>query len=142
MIWNKISKESRIYILSVIISIFILFLITSVIFMALIADKLDIVVNQSAKITYTYFISIMDRLLALFIIFIILPVTIYQMVSKNKSNGDKTVSSLSLFILLAFIFVFLGGEYNFYKTFKNGELNSSQLFNSNRIEFKIFNYLR
>lgn len=137
----NINQESKIYIAGAIYSIFALFIITAVIFIALIADKLDIVMSQPAKETYTYFISIIDRVLAFITIVLIIPISVYQLISKNKSKLDKSISIIVSFILIAFISIFFGGEYYFLKKYKDGELSYSKMFCKPTIETKIFDII-
>ena len=77
----------------------------------------------------TYFIKIADRILAVLLIFAILPITIYQLLSKNKTNTDKTISLIATFLLVIFTSIFFYGEYYFMKKyvpiFQNGYIVST-----------------
>ena len=138
MVSNKINSESKIYLTGIIITVIALFIITAVIFLFMISNKVDIVMTQSASITYTYFIKIADRILAVLLIFAILPITIYQLLSKNKTNTDKTISLIATFLLVIFTSIFFYGEYYFMKKYSTGELNTSKMFSTPSIETKIF----
>lgn len=134
----NVNSESKAYIAGTIFTIAALFLITAVIFLVLIANKLDIVMTQAAGDTYTYFISIMYRILAVLSVIIIIPLTIYQLKSKNKSKIDETVSITASILVLALIVTFFGGEYYYLKKYKDGELSYSKMFCNPTIETRIF----
>ena len=55
------NEESKLYVTGTIFTIVALFILTGVVFLLLIANKLDIVMSQPADETYTYFISILSR---------------------------------------------------------------------------------
>lgn len=134
----NINSESKIYLTGAIFSVIALFLVTGIIFLVLIAGKLDIVMTQPADETYTYFIMIMDRIIAFITIFIILPLTCYQIFAKNKSQVDTTVSMISVGIVLILLVAFFGGEYYFLKKYRTGDLNYSKMFCSKTIETRVF----
>lgn len=134
----NINTESKMYITGTIFAIISLFLVTSVIFLFLTADKLPIIMSQPARETYTYFISIMDRIMAVLIVFIIIPLSIYQLRSKNKSKPDRITSVFSICILIIMILCFACGENYYFQKYSNGELSSSKMFCSPTIETKVF----
>lgn len=137
-ILDNLNSQSKTSITGIIFSIIALFIVTAVAFLFLISDKLDIVMTQAAGITYTYFIQIADRILALLIIFVILPLTIYQLLSKNKSKIDKSISIFSILLLVLFVGIFFGGQYHFLQKYLDGELKGSKMFAAPTIETKIF----
>ena len=141
MKWNNISQESKIYLGTVIFGLVALFVVTSAVFLGLTADKLDIIMHQNAKLTCSYFISILDRILLFFVVFIVIPVTIFHLKNKNKNKFDKIISVFSLFVFFILFSTFICGEYYFYNAYKNGELNDSKLFSPARAEYKIFDKL-
>lgn len=135
------NSNSKLYIMGMIFTVVALFILTGVVFLLLIANKLDIVMSQPAGETYTYFISIMDRICGLLIIFVIFPITVYQIATKNKLEIDKTISIVAILILLVFITAFFGGENYYFKKYTDGELKYSKLFCEPTIETKIFDKL-
>lgn len=135
----NISNESKIYLTGIITAVIVLFLVTAVVFLALISDKLDIVMTQSAGITYTYFIQVMDRILAILTVFVVFPLTIIQFSPKTKSKVDETVSFSAVIILIAMIATFFGGEYHFFQKYKDGKLSQSKMFCNQSAEIRTFN---
>ncbi len=135
----NISKESKIYVIGIIAMIIVLFLVTAVVFLALISDKLDVVMTQSAGITYTYFIQVMDRILAILTVFVVFPLTIIQFSSKTKSKVDDTVSFSAIIVLIVMIATFFGGEYHFFQKYKDGKLSQSKMFCNQSAEIRTFN---
>lgn len=133
------NEASRFYIVGIIVAVVALFLITGVVFLMLVANKFNIIMSQPAGDTYTYFIAIMDRILAILAVFVVLPLTLYQICSKNKSKIDNIISLVALLILFAFVGVFFSGEYFFFKKYSEGKLNNSKLFCEKMIEMKVFN---
>lgn len=134
----NVNSESKTYISGAIFFIIALFVVTAVTFLALISDKLDIVMTQPARETYTYFISIMDRILAILTLCVMLPLTIYQNTAQQKSKMDKSISVISLLFLLFLVMSFFSGEYYYLKKYQNGELSYSKMFCKPTIETKIF----
>lgn len=138
--FNKINinTASKMYITGTIFAILVLFLVTAVIFLFLTADKLPVIMSQPAKETYTYFISIMDRIMAVLIVFIIIPLSIYQLWAKNKSKPDRITSVCSICIFIIMILCLVSGENYYFQKYRNGELSSSKMFCSPTIETKVF----
>ena len=141
--FKNLNTKSRIYLIGMAVCIITLFLLTAVVFLWVTADKLDIVFSQKPGITYTYFISIMDRILAILGIFVILPLTLYQIIEKNKSAQDRIISGFSILVILISmgILIFLkakGEKLFFFRSYKEGELSHSVMFCS-QPEFEIFN---
>lgn len=134
----NVNSESKIYLSGILFSVIALFIITGIVFLVLIAGKLDIVMTQPADETYTYFIMIMDRIIFLLSILVIIPLTIYQITAKNKSQIDTTVSISAITIILLLLVAFFGGEYYYLKKYKTGDLSYSKMFCSQTIETKIF----
>ena len=134
---NSISNESKIYIYGIIFSILGVLVISSVIFMFLIANRLDTVVSQNTKITYTYFIFIMNRILLLITTFFIIPLSVYQY-KFRRTKADKITGLFSILLILISICTIFLGEYNFFHTYKNGELQNSPMFSKPTLETKIF----
>ena len=132
------NEESKIYVTGTIITIVALFVLTGVVFLSLIANRLDIVMSQPADETYTYFIMVMDRLLGILTLFVIIPLTIYQFLSKNKQEIDKTISIIASVIALTFIVGFFGGQHYYFKKYADGELQYSKLFCKQTAETKFF----
>lgn len=135
---DNLNPQSKTYITGIIFSIIALFIVTAVAFLFLISDKLDVVMTQAAGITYTYFIQIADRILALLIVFVIFPLTIYQLLSKNKSKIDNLISIFSILLMTLLIGIFWGGQYHFLQKYRDGELKGSKMFAVPTIETKIF----
>ena len=135
------NEESKIYATGTIFTVVALFVLTGVVFLSLIANRLDIVMSQPADETYTYFIMIMDRLLGLLTLLVIIPLTIYQLFSKNKQEIDKTITLIASIIVLTFIVGFFGGQHYYFKKYSNGELQYSKLFCTQTVETKIFDYI-
>lgn len=134
----NINSESKSYIFGLIFSVVALFVVTGVIFLGLVANRLDIIMTQPAKETYTYFIALMDRILAILTIFAIIPITCYQVFSKSKSKIDKGVTLVASIILIAIIITFFGGEYYYLKKYQSGELSYSGMFCQPTVETKVF----
>ena len=132
------NEESKIYVTGTIFTIVALFVLTGVVFLSLIANRLDIVMSQPADETYTYFIMVMDRLLGILTLFVIIPLTIYQFLSKNKQEIDKTISIVASVIVLTFIVGFFGGQHYYFKKYADGELQYSKLFCKQTAETKFF----
>lgn len=137
----NLNSESKIYLSGTIISIITLFIVTAVVFLLLVANKLNIVMSQPAGETYTYFISITDRILAVLTIFVMLPLTVYQLLSKSHSKIDETISFVAVILLLVLFITFFGGEYYYMKKYQNGELSYSKMFCNPTIETKIFDQI-
>ena len=132
------NEESKFYVTGTIFTIVALFVLTGVVFLLLIANKLDIVMSQPADETYTYFISIMDKILGILTLLVILPLSIYQFFSKNKQDIDKTISFVAVGIILIFVVGFLGGQHYYFKKYAEGELQYSKLFCKSSFETKMF----
>ena len=135
------NEASRFYITGIILSVVALFIMTGVVFLMLVANKLNIIMSQPAGDTYTYFMVVMDRILAVLTVFVVIPMTIFQISAKNKFKIDETVSFIAVGILIAFICTFLSGEYFFFKKYSEGKLNNSKMFCGDMIEKKIFNQI-
>ncbi len=134
----NMNSESKAYITGVICSIVTLFIVTAVIFLFLIANRLDTVMTQPAGETYTYFMVIMDRILILLIVFGLLPLTTYQIYSKAKSKIDGIISVIASILLIASTVTFFGGEFHYMEKYKTGKLSYSKMFCNPTIETKIF----
>lgn len=134
----NINSESKTYITGAIFFVITLFLLTAVVFLVLISDKLDIVMTQPAGETYTYFIAIMDRILAVLSVCMMIPLTIYQIASKQKSKIDHTVSYIAGCLLVVIAAAFIGGEVYYFKKYNAGELSYSKMFCKPTVETKIF----
>ena len=132
------NEESKLYVTGTIFTIVALFILTGVVFLLLIANKLDIVMSQPADETYTYFISIMDKILGILTLLVILPLSIYQFLSKNKQEIDKTISFVAIGIILIFVVGFFGGQHYYFKKYAEGELQYSKLFCKSSFETKMF----
>lgn len=132
------NEASKVYVTGTIFSIVALFVLTGVIFLLLIANKLDIVMTQPADETYTYFIAVMDRIIGLIGVFVILPLTLNQLFSKNKQEIDKTISAVASVIILLLLVAFLGGQHYYFKKYSEGEIQYSKLFCNQSFERKIF----
>ena len=132
------NEESKIYATGTIFTVVALFVLTGVVFLSLIANRLDIVMSQPADETYTYFIMIMDRLLGLLTLLVIIPLTLYQLFSKNKQEIDKTITLIASIIVLTFIVGFFSGQHYYFKKYSNGELQYSKLFCKQTFETKMF----
>lgn len=137
----NLNSESKIYLSGVIFSVIALFLITGIVFLILFAAKLNIVMTQPADETFSYFLLIMDRIIAILTILAILPLTIYQIFSKNKSQLDTVVSMSGLIIFIIILSAFLGGEKYVMQKYTSGDLNYSKMFCSKTIETKTFDYI-
>ncbi len=135
----KINAESKMYITETIFNICALFIISAVCFLVMVTKNIDYVMAQNAKITYNYFILIMDRILAIISVVGIIPSTIYQIVSKNKSHIDKIISLWAILVIFVILLILSAGQYNIYKAYKNGDLNNSKMFCSQKIEYEIYN---
>lgn len=134
----NISSASKLYIIGMIYAVVALFVALAVVFLYIIADKLPIVMNQPAGVTYTYFVAFIDRILAILILFVFLPLTCYQLFAKVVSKTDRTISLAGVIVLLVTGFIFAGGEYHFLKKYQSGDLNSSKMFCNSTVETKIF----
>ena len=134
----QITEASKIYLTGVIFSIIALFVITAVVFLWLFFDKINIIMSQPSNETYAYFLLIMGRILALITVFMIIPLGIYQIISKNKSKTDVIISALAGAILTIFIFVFFGGQMYVYQKYSSGELSNSKLFENPILETRIY----
>ena len=132
------NEESKFYVTGTIFTIIALLILTGVVFLLLIANKLDIVMTQPADETYTYFISIMDKILGLLTLVVILPLSLYQLFSKNKQEIDKTISFIAVGIILVFVAGFFGGQHYYFKKYADGELQYSKLFCKPSFETKMF----
>lgn|SRR5574344_2879778 len=137
---EKFNSESKTYVLGMIITIISLFVVTAVVFLALVSNELDIVMTQPAGDTYTYFMAVMDRILAISL-FVVIPLTVYLLKSKNKSRLDKIISLFSGIILLALIITFFGNQYFYMKKYQNGDLSHSKMFCQPTVETKIFDQI-
>jgi len=134
----NLSTASKTYLTGIFVTVLTLFIISGVIFLLLISNKLDIVMNSKPSDTYTYFIMIMDRILFILTFCAVLPLSIYLWFSKEKTSVDKIICGLSFFIILTFIISFFGGEMRFYNKYTKGELVNSKLFTQQTIEMKFF----
>ena len=132
------NEESKFYVTGTIFTIIALFVLTGVVFLSLIANRLDIVMSQPASETYTYFIMIMDRFLGFLTILVIIPLSIYQFLSKDKQEIDKTISFVAIGIILIFVIGYFGGQHYYFKKYSEGELQYSKLFCKPSFETKIF----
>jgi hypothetical protein len=132
------NNESKVYITGVISTVVTLFVVTAVVFLYILSTKLSIIMSQSAKESFTYFVAIMDRILAFVTLFGFLPLSFYQIFSKNKNKFDKIISLFSVILLVALFGVFIGGECHYFQKYKMGDLNNSQLFPTKTFEMTIF----
>lgn len=133
------NSATSVYITGILITVAAIFIISGVFFLVLLANKLDTVMSSPSAITYTYFIMIMDRVILFAFIFAILPLSFYQWCTKDsKSPSDKLVSTISIFVIFAFIFTFISGELHFLDKYKEGKLENSKLFSTHQIEMQIF----
>lgn len=137
----NVNSESKIYITGAIFFVITLFLLTAVVFLVLISGKLNIVMTQPAGETYTYFIAIMDRILAILSVCLIFPLTVYQILTKQKSKLDLMVSGIAGGILIIIFTAFIGGEIYYFKKYSAGELSYSKLFCKPTLETKIFDLI-
>ncbi len=135
----NLNQASKVCISGIIYTVVVMFVLMAVVFLWILATKLPIVMSQPSGETYTYFVSIMDRILLFVIVFAIVPIIGYQVFSKDKSNADTIVSLVSVVVAVVMIVVFAGGEMYYFKKYSNGELSYSQMFCSETIETKIFN---
>lgn len=135
----QINEASRFYISGIIFSIIALFVIIAVVFLWLFFDKIAIIMNQPSDLTYAYFLLITGRILAVAIVLMVIPLSIYQLFSKNKSKPDVIISIISLIILTVMITVFMGGQLYIYNKHTSGELSNSKLFEHQTIETNIYN---
>ena len=98
------NSASSAYITGILITVVAIFIISGVVFLTLLANKLDTVMSSPSAITYTYFMMIMDRVILFAFIFAVLPLSFYQWFSKDtKLSTDKAVSLISVFVIFAFI---------------------------------------
>ncbi len=132
------NPESKTYINVLIFTVIALFIISGATFLILTANKLDIIMRQPPGETYTYFMMIMDRIIALLTVVVIVPISVYQWLSHNKNTVDKITSAASVLIIAAFLGTFFSGELHFYEKYKDGELNKSVMFCKPSVETKIF----
>ena len=133
------NSASSAYMTGILITVVAIFIISGVVFLALLANKLDTAMSSPSAITYTYFMMIMDRVILFAFIFAVLPLSFYQWFSKDtKLSTDKTVSLISVFVIFAFILTFISGELHFLDKYKEGKLENSKLFSSHQIEMQIF----
>jgi len=141
-----ISSASAAYISGMILAAVTIFILSGVIFLLLIANRLDIVMSSPSAVTYTYFMMIMDRILLFGFLFWVLPVSIYQWTSvaksENKTHADKGVTALSIIILLVYIVIFISGELHFLDKYKDGSLFDAGLFNLPTVETQIFDKIQ
>jgi hypothetical protein len=138
----NLNIETKTYLSGIIFGLIGLFIICAVIFLFILATKLDIVMTTPADETYTYFIAMVDRVLALITLCGILPLTLYQLFSKGKNKTDMMISVVGIVILLAMVTAFFGGEIYFYNKYKNGELNNAKIFNTQTVEMQIFDKIK
>ena len=134
----NINQESKICLAGIIYSIVAMFIMMAVVFLWMISTNLPVIMSQPSGETYTYFVSIMDRILLFVIVFVIIPLVGYQAFSKGKSNPDTIVSIVSFTIAVIMIVVFAGGEMYYFKKYSNGELSYSQMFCKHTVEMKLF----
>ena len=134
----NLNQASKVCISGIIYTIVVMFVLMAVVFLWILATKLPIVMSQPAGETYTYFVSIADRILLFVIMFVIVPLIGYQISSKDKSESDTIVSASSVAIAVIMLVVFFGGEMYYFKKYSNGELSYSQMFCNSTIETKIF----
>jgi len=133
----SLNSASKIYINGIIASVITIFIVTGVVFLLVVSNKLDIVMNSEPGVTYTYFVMIMDRIIALAIILAVLPLSIYQWISKDKTARDRVVCAISVIIFALCCMVLICGEMRFYDKYQSGGLNGTQLFSEPVIEMKI-----
>ena len=133
-----LSEKSKLYLVVVIFSVVALCVFTAVTFLWILATKLDVIMTQKAGITYTYFLLIMDRILALWFILIFIPFFVYQLCSKGKNKSDKFISFSSVLVFFIFVIILFSGYYHYFKSYKNNELSNSDLFCKQRVEYVIF----
>jgi uncharacterized BrkB/YihY/UPF0761 family membrane protein len=134
----NLNQSSKICLTGLIYTIVVMFVLMAVVFLWILATKLPIVMSQPSGETYTYFVAIIDRILLFVILFVVFPLSLYQILSKNKSKSDVIVSAAASAILLIMLFVFAGGEMHYFKKYSNGELSYSQMFCNKTFEMKIF----
>lgn len=134
----NINQESRIYLTGASFTIIAMFIVMAVLFLWIISNNLNIIMTQPGDETYTYFISIMDRVLAFTTILIIIPLSIYQIFAKNKSQVDRTVSLTAFILIFVLCIIFFGGEYFYFNKYSEGELSYSKMFCTPTIETKTF----
>lgn len=141
-----INSASATYISGMILAVVTIFILSGVIFLLLVSNRLDIVMSSPSAVTYTYFMMIMDRILLFAFLFGVLPLSIYQWVSVSKSetktHADKGVTALSIIILLVYIIVFISGELHFLDKYKDGSLFDSGLFKFPTVETQIFDKIQ
>jgi len=136
------NSASKLYINGITAAIITLLIITGIVFLLVLANRLDIVMNSKPAITYTYFVMIMDRIIAFVFILSVIPLSVFQWFSKDKMPADKIISGFSVLLILVFCSVLLFGECHFYDKYKNGELDGAVLFASPVFEMKIFDRIK
>ena len=134
----NINQESKICLAGIIYSIVAMFIMMAVVFLWMISTNLPVIMSQPSGETYTYFVSIMDRILLFVIVFCVIPLLIYQIVSKAKSKADTVVTMISTAITLIMLLTFAGGEMYYYNKYSKGELSYSQMFCKHTVEMKLF----
>jgi len=134
----NLSLESRIYVIGTIFISIAMFIVMAVLFLVIIANNLNIIMSQPAGETYAYIIFVMYRIFAFVIIFGIIPFSIYQFSTKNKSKTDKTISIIASFVLTVVLFIFIGGEFYCFNKYSSGGLSYSKLFCKPTLETKLF----
>lgn len=135
------NAQSKFYVTGTIFGFAALFILTGVVFLLLVANKLDIVMSQPVDETFTYFISIMDKIIGVLILVLFLPLSIFQIFSKNKQEIDKTISIIAGVLVLFLFCAFFYGQHYFYKKYASGDLQYSKLFCAPTIETKLFDKL-
>jgi len=137
--FDNLSIESKTYLNGILFIAVTILILTAVCSLVIVANNLGVVMMQKAKITYTYFIMIMDRILLFSLILGILPLTVIQLISKNKTREDKTLSMLAAVLFVIAFATFANGQYYFYKTYKSGDLSTSGMFCEKLPEIELFN---
>lgn len=130
----KISDKSKLYMWGFWICILAMFVVVALVFWSVVKGY----GNQSPQETYSYFLMIVDRWLLFLIVLGILPLTIFQWRTQNKSTGDWTISVIAGFLLIGILFVFFSGESYFMQKYQQGELSSSKTFCKPTIETRVF----
>lgn len=139
----NLNPASSTYVTGIILAVVTVFILSGVIFLLLVSNRLDIVMSSPSAVTYTYFMMIMDRIIAGVFVLWVLPLTIYQWSaaakSADKTRADKAVSLISVLVLLIAGVIFLSGEMHFFEKYKEGQLYGTGLFAAPTIETRIFN---